>query len=52
VLDDAMISLSPAMLMTRNCLQVAQNILACTATGERDPVELGLAALLNVKGRG
>ena len=37
------------MLTTSNRLQVAQNVLACAATGERDPIELGLAALANVK---
>jgi hypothetical protein len=31
-------------------VQVAQNILACAATGERDPIELGHAALANVRG--
>jgi hypothetical protein len=45
VFEDAIASLSP----TCNRLQVAQNILACAATGERDPIELGLAALANVR---
>jgi hypothetical protein len=39
------------MFTTCNRLQVAQNILACAATGERDPIELGLAALAKRKGR-
>jgi hypothetical protein len=52
VFDDAMTSLSPALLTTGNRLQVARNILACAATGERDPMELALAALFNVKDRG
>jgi hypothetical protein len=38
-------------LATSNRLQVAQNILARAATGERDPSpELRLTALANVKG--
>jgi hypothetical protein len=37
------------MVTTCNRLQVAQNILACAATGERDPIELGIAALINAK---
>jgi hypothetical protein len=49
VFEDAIASLSPMMVTTCNRLQVAQNILACAATGERDPIELGLAALANVK---
>jgi hypothetical protein len=28
---------------------IAKNILACAATGERDPIELRLAALINLK---
>jgi hypothetical protein len=39
------------MLATSNGLQVAQNILARAATGERDPSELRLAALANVNER-
>jgi hypothetical protein len=39
------------MVTTCDRLQIAQNILACAATGERDPIELGLAALGKRKGR-
>ena len=49
VFEDAISSLSPSMLASCNRLQVAQNILARAAFGERDPIELGLAALANVK---
>ena len=52
VFDEAIASLSPLMLTTRNRLQIAQNVLACAATGERDRVELGLAARASVKDRG
>lgn len=45
VFEDAIASLSPMIVTTCNRLQIAQNILACAATGERDPIELGLAAL-------
>jgi hypothetical protein len=51
VFEAAITSLSPMMLTTSNRLQVAQNLLARAATGERDPIELRLAALANVKGR-
>jgi hypothetical protein len=50
VFEAAIASLSPMMVTTCNRLQVAQNILACAATGERDPIELGHAALANVRG--
>jgi len=49
VFEAAMASFSPMTLTTSNRLQVAQNVLACAETGERDPIELGLAALANVK---
>ena len=49
VFEDAISSLSPGMLANCNRLQVAQNILSRAAAGERDPIELGLAALANVK---
>jgi hypothetical protein len=51
VFEAAIASLSPMMVATCNRLQIAQNILACAATGERDPIELGLAALGKRKGR-
>lgn len=52
VFDEAIASLSPLMLTTNNRLQIAQNVLACAATGERDPVELGLAALTRLTDAG
>ena len=51
VFEDAISSLSPSMLASCNRLQVAQNILSRAAAGERDPIELGLAALANLKVR-
>lgn len=51
VFEEAIDSFSPMMLTTSNRLQVAQNILARAATGERDQSELGLAALANVNER-
>jgi hypothetical protein len=51
VFEAAIASLSPMPVTTCNCLQIAQSILACAATGERDPIELGLAALGKRKGR-
>ena len=49
VFEDAIASFSPTMLTTSNRLQVAQNILARAAVGERDQSELRLTALANVK---
>ena len=49
VFNEAMASLAPRMLTTGNRLQIAQNVLACAATGERDPAELGLAALASLR---
>ena len=49
VFEDAISSLSPSMLARCDRLRVAQNILSRAAAGERDPIELGLAALSNVK---
>lgn len=49
VFDEAISSLSPLMLTTGNRLRIAQNVLACAATGERDPAELGLAALASLR---
>jgi hypothetical protein len=45
VFDETIATLSPLMLTTANRLRIAQNVLACAATGERDPSELGLATL-------
>lgn len=49
VFDDALASLTPLLLTTGNRLKIAQNVLACAATGERDPAELGLAALASLE---
>jgi hypothetical protein len=51
VFEEAIDSCSPMMLTTSNRLQVAQNIFARAATGERDQSELQLAALANVSER-
>jgi hypothetical protein len=44
ILDVAVQSLPESMRTPYNCAQIARNILACAATGERDRVELELAA--------
>jgi hypothetical protein len=49
VFDEAIASLSPLMLTTGNRLRIAQNVLACAATGERDSAELGLAAVASLR---
>lgn len=47
--DQAVQSLPPSMRTPQYRAAVAKNILACAATGERDPIELRLAALNNLK---
>ena len=49
VLDDVVQSLPVRMRTPSNRAEIARNILTCAATGERDPVELELAALINLK---
>jgi hypothetical protein len=44
ILDQAIVSLPAAMRTPSNRTAIAKNILACAATGERDPIELELAA--------
>jgi len=45
VFEKALASLPEAMRTASNRSFMAQNLLACAATGERDPVELHLAAV-------
>jgi hypothetical protein len=49
VLDLVMRSLPPNMRTPYNRVAIAKNILACAATGERDPDELRRAALTDWK---
>ena len=49
VLDQAIKSLPAAMRTPYNRTEIARNILACAATGERDPIELELAATTDLK---
>jgi hypothetical protein len=49
VLDKAIQSLPASMRTPRNRTEIARAILACAAMGERDPAELELAALINLK---
>jgi hypothetical protein len=49
ILDQAVQSLPLSMRTPQNRAAIAKNILACAATGERDPIELRLAALINLK---
>jgi len=49
ILDQAVESLPTVMRTPGNQAEMARNILACAATGERDPIELELAALTNLK---
>jgi hypothetical protein len=49
IVDQAVQSLPLSMRTPQNRAAIAKNILACAATGERDPIELRLAALINLK---
>jgi len=44
VLDQIVQSLQPKMRTRANVAEIAKNILACAATGQRDPLELELVA--------
>jgi hypothetical protein len=46
ILDQVVQSLPPNLRTPYNRAALAQNILACAATGERDPEELRRAALM------
>ena len=47
VLDRIVQSLPPKMRTRANLAEIAKNILVCAATGQRDPLELELAARIN-----
>jgi hypothetical protein len=49
VFESAMASLPAKMQTNRNRSCMAHNLLACAATGERDPVELRVAALIDLR---
>jgi len=49
IFDRAVASLPAAMRTPFNRAEIARNILACAATGERDPIELERAALINLR---
>jgi hypothetical protein len=49
ILDQAIESLPAAMQTPQNRTKIARNLLACAATGERDPIELELAARTHLK---
>ena len=47
IFDEAVSDLSPQMRTPVNQARIAKQILDCAATGERDPMELRVAAALN-----
>jgi hypothetical protein len=49
ILDQAIEALPAAMQTPYNRTEIARNLLACAATGERDPIELQLAATVDLK---
>ena len=49
ILDQAVQSLPPSMRTPQNRAAIAKDILAVAVTGERDPIEIRLAALITLK---
>ncbi len=49
ILDQAVQSLPLNMRTPQNRAAIAKNILAVAVTGERDPIEIRLAALITLK---
>ena len=49
ILDQVHESLPATMRTPYNRTEIAKSLLACAATGERDPNELGLAATMDLK---
>ena len=49
ILDQAVQSLPLNMRTPQNRAAIAKNILAVAVTGERDPIEIWLAALITLK---
>ena len=49
ILDQAIGSLPAAMRTPHNRTEIARNLLACAAAGERDPIKLELAATTDLK---
>ena len=49
ILDQVLKSLPAGMLTPCNRTEIAKNLLACAATGERGPTELELAATIDLK---
>jgi hypothetical protein len=49
ILDDTIESLPAVMQTTFNRTDIARNLLACAATAQRDPMELQLAARVDLK---
>jgi hypothetical protein len=49
IFENAVGSLPAVMRTSENRSRIARNILECAATGERDPVELRLAARFDLR---
>jgi hypothetical protein len=49
ILDQVLESLPVAMQTPHNRTEIAKILLACVATGERDPIKLTLAATIDLK---
>jgi hypothetical protein len=49
ILDQPVQSSPLSRRTPQNRAAIAKNILVCAATGERDPIELRLASLINLK---
>jgi len=49
ILDQVLESLPASMRTPYNQTEIAKSLLACAATGERDPIALKLAATIDLK---
>jgi hypothetical protein len=49
IFENALATLPAGMRTSENGLRIARNILQCAATGERDPAELRIAALIDLQ---
>jgi hypothetical protein len=49
IFENALATLPAAMRTSDNRSSIARNLLECAATGERDPVELHIAALIDLQ---
>ena len=49
IFENALATLPVMMRTSENHMRIARNILECAATGERDPAELRIVALVDLR---